>query len=149
MIDNSLDIKIHYKSESEIKITASIITSEDTLVTKEFLTSKSGEILLTANIPTNIDTKVILTCNDPRIYHYLFTVTGFELDNFYLLKTFAYTGTNVYDQKYLDYTKVKNIIVNEQSNSNCLFFTGSLVYKIISPLSGMIFGRKNTLGTSR
>jgi hypothetical protein len=99
-----------------------------------------GNINLTCNLPKNVNVSFGLTCKDFRIYKFPVTVTCIELDNFYKLKTYSFKGTNQYDQEFLKFVKINRLQIDHQSNSNCLFFTGKLIYNITSPISGMIFG---------
>lgn len=140
-----LDLKIHYTSSAPIEIDASVSIDGSVLKNLKFYSEPSGIISLVCNVPTNTDISIGLTCNDLKIHRHPLIVSCLELDNFYQLKTYAFKGTNVYDQKFLDYSKLHNLYIEDQSDNNCLFFTGSLVYKISTPLSGMIFGRELTL----
>jgi hypothetical protein len=148
-MNRPLDVKLHYVSTKPIGINASISTAHNVIQTLKFICEPIGIVHLLCDVPTNTDIFIKLHCEDEKIYYSPVTVSLIEFDNFYQLKTFTYFGKNIYDQKFLDYIKSKNLFVEDQNNNNCLFFTGSLVYKIITPISGLIFGRQLTLCSSK
>lgn len=134
-----LDIKIYYKASKSLKINATVSADGNVLARTDITTESSGVITLSADLDFNVKADLSISTDNNEIYNNYVLVEFIEFDNFLKLKSFTFNGTNKYDQNFLDYVKTNRVFLEEQTNNNCLFFTGSLVYTISSPLSRMFY----------
>ena len=143
-----MDIGVSYSGSVSIDLVSQILVAGNEVYRAKLVTqSPMGNINLNADMPMNQPIEIRLSTQDHNIIQHPLTITSLVLDNFYMLKTLAFKGSNNYDASFVDHCKKSGIRVDAQSDNNCLFFTGSLSYYISRPLSGMIFGRHMTFST--
>jgi hypothetical protein len=83
---------------------------------------------------------VTFLCNDPHIVNFPLLITNIVLDDFYKSKNILHKGTPVFDQRFLELAKQKNIYLDPTVNdSNRLDFTGKLVYQYTWPFYKNLF----------
>lgn len=140
-----MDIKIYYepKPNDSINIDISIQTNKINLYKQTHLLDDSGFISVSAELPRRGHSDLILTCNSLDICHSTVLITAIEFDNFFKLTNFAKTGKNLYNKDFIHYAQQNKMFVEEQDYNNCLFFTGSLIYTVTTPITNMILDSYN------
>lgn len=88
--------------------------------------------------PVHLDIK--FSTQDPNIVNTPLVIDNIMLDDFFSSTSIVYSGKCHYDREFISYAEENKLYLdNDLSDSNCLNFTGSLVYRVSWPFYKNIF----------